>query len=78
MFYLVISECMRGRLPRIEILEKYKLVQLIDIVGSIKEGNLALFMKGFNAYKSLFIKHKVFTSIEQLQLTVYRRAVKRM
>lgn len=69
---------MRGNLPREEILKKYKLEIFTDISCAMRTGNLNKLKMSLERYKHIFIKHKVYLTLEQLHLFVYRRIVKRV
>lgn len=69
---------MRGNLPSESILEKYNLEIFKGISYSMRTGDLRKLRQSLEIYKHIFVKHKVYLTLEQLNLFVYRRIIKRV
>ena len=58
--YLIPIKLYRGKLPTIQLLQEYKLVEFINVVDSIRKGDLRVFNDALLEYQHLFIRYVIF------------------
>ncbi len=70
--FLIPVKILVGKLPRPELLEKYKLHEFIPLVQSVRQGDVRLFNDTLLKYESLFISNGTYLVIEKMKTIVYR------
>jgi len=67
-----------GSLPSLKLLIKYKLDKYyIDIINSLRYGNLRIFRIALDTYQEIFIRMGTYLLLEKLQILVYRTFIKK-
>ncbi len=72
LLYLVVLKMLHGSTPKMDILEKYQLNQLIDLIEPIRLGSLKLFTDKINEYEQFLFDTGLFFLIENLKLLTIR------
>jgi len=78
LLYLVPMQLEQCKFPKKSLLEKYKLHQFVDIVQSIKSGNIKLFNQCLTAHQNFFISKGIYLILEKLKIIVYRNLFKKV
>jgi len=60
------------------LLEKYDLMQVSDIVESVKQGNVMQLNKAMQLHEVFFIKCGIYLLLERLKIITYRNLFKRV
>lgn len=66
------------KFPKKSLLEKFKLTQFIDIVQSIKSGNIKQFNECLSTHQNFFISKGIYLILEKLKIIVYRNLFKKV
>ncbi|CAF3134375.1 unnamed protein product [Rotaria socialis] len=72
LLYLVIVKMLHGSTPKMDILEKYQLYELIDLIEPIRTGSLKLFMDKIKQHEQFLFDTGLFFVIENLKLITIR------
>ncbi|CAF2749160.1 unnamed protein product [Rotaria sp. Silwood2] len=72
LLYLVIVKMLHGSTPKMDILEKYQLNELIDLIEPIRIGSLKLFIDKIKQYEQFLFDSGLFFLIENLKLITIR------
>ena len=72
LLYLVVLQMLHGSTPKMDILEKYQLHQLIDLIEPIRLGSLKLFMDKLQEYEQYLFDTGLFFLIENFKLLTIR------
>jgi hypothetical protein len=72
LLYLVVLKMLHGSTPKMDILEKYQLNQLIDLIEPIRLGSLKLFIDKIHQYEQFLFDTGLFFLIENLKLITIR------
>ncbi|CAF0887597.1 unnamed protein product [Adineta ricciae] len=72
LLYLVVLKMLHGSTPNMEILEKYELNELIDLIKPIRTGSLKDFIDKIHEYEQFLFDTGLFFLIENLKLLVIR------
>ncbi|CAF1005459.1 unnamed protein product [Rotaria sordida] len=72
LLYLVIVKMLHGSTPKMDILEKYQLNELIDLIEPIRIGALKLFIDKIKQYEQFLFDSGLFFLIENLKLITIR------
>jgi len=72
LLYLVVLKMLYGSTPKMDILEKYQLNQLIDIIEPIRLGSLKLLMDKIQEYEQFLYDTGLFFLIENFKLIAIR------
>jgi lipoprotein NlpI len=64
LLYLVVLKMLHGSTPKMDILEKYQLNQLIDLIEPIRLGSLNLLIDKINGYEQFLFDTGLFFVIE--------------
>lgn len=72
LLYLVIVKMLHGSTPKMDILEKYQLYELIDLIKPIRMGSLKLFMEKIKEHEQFLFDTGLFFVIENLKLIAIR------
>jgi hypothetical protein len=72
LLYLVVLKLLHGVTPNMDILEKYELNELIDLIKPIRAGSLKLFMEKIHEYEQFLFDTGLFFLIENLKLVALR------
>ncbi|CAF0778673.1 unnamed protein product [Adineta steineri] len=72
LLYLVVLKLLHGSTPKMDILEKYQLNQLIDLIEPIRLGSLKLFTEKIHEYEQFLFDTGLFFLIENLKLITIR------
>ncbi|XP_065177712.1 PCI domain-containing protein 2-like [Sycon ciliatum] len=78
LIFLVPVMMLQGRLPRPEVLQKYSLVQFMDIVTAVRQGNLLLLNSALAKHQEFFIRMGVYLILEKLKIIIYRNLFKKV
>ncbi|KAL9964530.1 hypothetical protein ACROYT_G028185 [Oculina patagonica] len=76
--YLIPVKMLLGYIPKEEVLYKYNLTQFVDIVRSVRMGNLALLNKTLEEQQAFFIQCGVYLILEKLKIITYRNLFKKV
>lgn len=76
--YLIPVKLMRGRLPSIELLKKYNLVEYITLVNAIRRGDLRTFHVTLQDNQDQFIRRGTYLLLEKCKSVCYRNLFKRI
>lgn len=76
--YLIPVKMLLGYMPKEEILYKYNLTQFVDIVRSVRMGNLALLNETLEGLQGFFIQCGVYLILEKLKIITYRNLFKKV
>ncbi|XP_020631277.1 PCI domain-containing protein 2-like [Orbicella faveolata] len=76
--YLIPVKMLLGYIPKEEILYKYNLTQFVDIVRSVRMGNLALLNETLEGQQAFFIQCGVYLILEKLKIITYRNLFKKV
>ena len=75
--YLIPVKAYKGKFPTPALLQKYKLLDLAEILDSIKQGNVFMFDKSLESNQDKFISQGIYVMIESLKLLAFRNLFKR-
>ncbi|KOM29608.1 hypothetical protein LR48_Vigan728s003100 [Vigna angularis] len=67
-----------GILPKSSLLEKYNLLEYINIVQALRRGDLRLLRRALQDHEDRFLRSGVYLVLEKLELQVYQRLVKKI
>ncbi|KAI3709650.1 hypothetical protein L2E82_39416 [Cichorium intybus] len=76
--YLIPVKLSIGILPKRTLLEKYNLIEYVDIVLAMKRGDLRLLRHALEEHEDRFLRSGVYLVLEKLELQVYQRLVKKI
>ncbi|KAI3495749.1 hypothetical protein L1887_38095 [Cichorium endivia] len=76
--YLIPVKLSIGILPKRTLLEKYNLIEYVDIVQAMKRGDLRLLRHALEEHEDRFLRSGVYLVLEKLELQVYQRLVKKI
>eukprot|EP00252_Welwitschia_mirabilis_P013204 TRINITY_DN29129_c0_g1_i1.p1 TRINITY_DN29129_c0_g1~~TRINITY_DN29129_c0_g1_i1.p1 ORF type:complete len:417 (-),score=82.48 TRINITY_DN29129_c0_g1_i1:84-1334(-) len=76
--YLIPVKLSLGILPREELLQKYNLLEYLDIVRALRRGDLRLLRQALHYHENEFLRSGVYLVLERLELQVYQRLVKKI
>ncbi|KAJ7390304.1 PCI domain-containing protein 2 [Desmophyllum pertusum] len=76
--YLIPVKMLLGYMPKEDILYKYNLTQFVDIVRSVRMGNLALLNETLEGKQAFFIQCGVYLILEKLKIITYRNLFKKV
>jgi len=65
-------------MPKRPLLEKYDLMQVSDVVESVKQGNVMQLNKAIQLHEVFFIKCGIYLLLERLKIITYRNLFKRV
>lgn len=72
LLYLVVLKMLYGGTPQMNLLEKYQLYELIDLIEPIRWGSLKIFMDKIHQYEQYLFDTGLFFVIENLKLITIR------
>jgi hypothetical protein len=72
LLYLVVLSMLYGSTPKMDLLEKYQLNQLIDLIEPIRLGSLKLFMDKIHQHEQYLFDTGLFFVVENLKLITIR------
>jgi hypothetical protein len=72
LLYLVVLKILLGSTPKMDILEKYELYQLIDLIEPIRSGSLKLLTDKINEYEQFLFDTGLYFVIENFKLITIR------
>ena len=72
LLYLVVLNLLFGGTPKMQLLEKYQLDQLIDLIEPIRLGSLKIFMDKIHQYEQYLFDSGLFFVVENLKLITIR------
>jgi hypothetical protein len=78
LIHLIPVNILRGRLPSVELLEKYDLTQFVDLTDAIRSGNVRQFKDALSANQPFFVQWGILLILERALCYVFRRLVKRV
>jgi len=76
--YLIPAKVYCGKLPTVELIQKYKLFEYVLLVKAINEGNLSLYRAQIEKYRRIWIKRSIYLALEKLELILLRNLMKRV
>ena len=76
--YLIPVEMINGRFPSRELLERYGLVEYIDVTVAAMKGDMQALEQCISQNMDLYIQSGVFTVIERLRMVTLKNFVKRV
>ena len=75
--FLIPVSLLRGKYPRVELLQKYDLQPIFQpLVAAIKQGDLARFMAELNDRAEIYIQKGIYLLLEKLKIIVYRNLLR--
>ena len=72
LLYLVVLKMFFGFTPKMEILDKYQLYQLMDLIEPVRNGSLKTLMEKLNEHQQYLIDSGLFFLIENFKLLTIR------
>ena len=72
LLYLVVLKMLYGYTPRMELLEKYQLHELIDLIEPIRQGSLKSFIDKIQQHEQFLFDTGLFFLVENLKLVTIR------
>ncbi|KAJ3666922.1 hypothetical protein Zmor_002345 [Zophobas morio] len=78
LIYLVPVKMLLGYIPSREVLEKYDLSQLWDLVQAVCQGNLKAFDDLMEKHETFFIKCGIYLIVDKLKIIAYRNLFKKV
>ena len=76
--FLLPVKILCGKFPSVELIQKYRLYEYVNLAKSIFEGNIALFKEQTRKFRKLWIKRSLFVIMETLELVLVRNLFKRV
>jgi hypothetical protein len=77
LMFLIPAKLMRGKIPRAEMMGRYRLPEYEGISEAVRSGNLALFNASFAKSELLFRRRGLYLLLERLKWLVYRTLFKK-
>lgn len=77
LIYLVPVKMLLGFIPSKEVLEKYDLMQLWDLVQAVCQGDLKSFDELMEQHEAFFIKCGIYLIVDKLKIIAYRNLFKK-
>ncbi|EDO39944.1 predicted protein [Nematostella vectensis] len=78
LIYLIPVKMLLGNFPKQEVLKKYRLSQFIEVVKSVRQGNLLLFDETLERQQAFFIQCGIYLILEKLKIITYRNLFKKV
>ncbi|CAH3119191.1 unnamed protein product [Pocillopora meandrina] len=78
LIYLIPVKMLLGYIPKEDLLFKYNLNQFVDVVKSVRMGNLALLNETLEREQGFFIQCGVYLILEKLKIITYRNLFKKV
>lgn len=78
LIYLIPVKMLLGQMPKIELLQKYDLMQFSDVSKAVVEGNLLKLNESLTLNESFFIKCGIYLILEKLKIITYRNLFKKV
>nr|SVE93014.1 EOG090X06A5 [Moina brachiata] len=78
LIYLIPVKMILGHLPAPGLLQKYDLLQFLDVVTAVREGNLLRLNQALSTHESFFISCGVYLILEKLKVITYRNLFKKV
>ncbi|KAF5306500.1 hypothetical protein FQR65_LT07328 [Abscondita terminalis] len=78
LIYLVPVKMLLGYIPSRQVLEKYDLSQLWELVQAVCQGNLRLFDEIMEKHENFFIKCGIYLIVEKLKIIAYRNLFRKV
>ncbi|RZC42972.1 PCI domain containing protein [Asbolus verrucosus] len=78
LIYLVPVKMLLGYIPSKEVLQKYDIVQLWDLVQAVCQGNLKAFDEIMEKHETFFIKCGIYLIVDKLKIIAYRNLFKKV
>lgn len=76
--YLIPVKLSLGILPKEWLLQKYNLLEYIDVVRALRRGDLRLLRHALQNHEDEFLRAGVYLVLEKLELQVYQRLIKKI
>lgn len=76
LLYLVVLKMLYGSTPKMDLLEKYELYQLIDLIEPVRSGSLKLFIEKIQEYEQYLFDTGLFFLIENFKLITLRNLLR--
>jgi hypothetical protein len=76
--YLIPVKLMRGRLPSVNLLKKYSMVEYIPLVTAIRRGDLRTFHRTMQDNQDKFIRRGTYLLLEKCKSLCHRNLFKRI
>ncbi|KAK4881351.1 hypothetical protein RN001_004670 [Aquatica leii] len=78
LIYLVPVKMLLGYIPSKQVLEKYDVSQLWELVQAVCQGNLRLFDEIMEKHETFFIKCGIYLIVEKLKIIAYRNLFRKV
>ncbi|KAF5299182.1 hypothetical protein FQA39_LY02355 [Lamprigera yunnana] len=78
LIYLVPVKMLLGYIPSRQVLEKYDIVQLWELVQAVCQGNLRLFDEIMDRHETFFINCGIYLIVEKLKIIAYRNLFRKV
>lgn len=78
LIYLVPVKMLLGFIPSKQVLEKYDVIQLWDLVQAVCQGNLKLFDELMEKHEEFFIKCGIYLIVDKLKIIAYRNLFRKV
>lgn len=78
LIYLVPVKMLLGYIPSKQVLEKYDLIQLWDLVQAVCQGNLKVFDELMEKHEEFFIKCGIYLIVDKLKIIAYRNLFRKV
>jgi hypothetical protein len=78
LLYLVPARALLGIMPAMQLLHKYRLSQLADLLMAVKRGDLAGFSRTLDAHRAFFCAKGIYLILEKLRFLTFRNFLKKV
>jgi hypothetical protein len=79
LLYLIPTKLFLGKVPTVNLLNRYQLIEFRDLVQAIKSGSIVLFEKTLEDHQTFFMKMGLYLLLQdKLHNMVYRNLVKKV
>lgn len=76
LLYLVVLKMLYGEMPKIAILEKYELFELIDLIKPVQTGSLKLLIEKIQQHEKYLFERGIFFLVENFKLIAIRNLLR--
>jgi hypothetical protein len=78
LIYLLPVKMLLGHMPKRELLEKYDLLQFVEVARAVSSGNLSLLNEALERNEAFFIRCGIYLILEKLKVITYRNLIKKV
>ncbi|PSN41832.1 hypothetical protein C0J52_14506 [Blattella germanica] len=78
LIYLIPVKMLLGNMPSKAVLEKYDLMQFLEVVQAVKQGNVLRLNNVIKQHEAFFIKCGIYLLLEKMKVLTYRNLFKKV